>query len=146
MSINVGYLNGKYPNIHNKNNNVLTLNTFTNSNIINLNTDTTSSDDIFINFKNRMKIGISSNTYIIHDIINNCNLMSINDEKIIFNKQIEVNDDWSVGNIFNTSNGTINMNSNINIHLYDPTDAFTITSENSSSAVRIATNEFSIKD
>lgn len=146
MSINVGYLNGKYPNIHNSKNNILTLNSFTTSNVINLNTDTKSYDDIFINFKNRMKVGISSNTYMIHDIINNCNLMSIDEEKIIFNKPIEVTDNWSVGTIFNTSNGTINMNSNINIHLYDPTDAFTITSENSSSAVRIAANEFEIKD
>ena len=146
MSINVGYLNQKYPNIQNNNKDTLSLNSFNNSNVISLNTETTSSEDTFINFKNHIATGIKADSYVLYDISNNSNLFSIDENEAIFNKTIKLNRDLSVTDIINTSNGIINMNSNIRINLNNSNGSFIISSDNQTSSVKIATNDFLISD
>lgn len=142
MSIKVGFLNTRYQyDSLNKQDDILTLNSFTNSNIILLNTEPTSTNDIFIKFKNNITTGVTGGTtYVIDDVVANSRLLSANTNNIQFNRPIIANNTFSVSNMITAANNNISMN------LGQPSSSrsFTVssaTSANSSNILKIDANK-----
>lgn len=148
MSVKVGFLNDKYTyeNLNTKNN-ILRLNSFNDSNIILLNHDLNSTQDVFLNFKNIIGTGLSSNDYFFRDIQHgNSNIMTINSCNISLDKPVFIQEELYISDVFSTSNGTIKMTSNTEIHLISPDDSFTVFSSNDTSKILFQTNDFCVKD
>lgn len=148
MSVKVGFLNDKYSfqNLNTKNN-ILRLNSFNDSNIILLNHDLNSTKDVFLNFKNIIGTGFSSNTYSFRDIQGgNSNIMTVNSCNISLDKPVFIEEEFYISDVFSTSNGTIKLTSNTEIHLKSSIDSFTVFSSNDTSKILFQTNDFAIID
>ena len=145
MSVKIGFPNSKY-NLTNLNNHnqILVLNSSNDPNIILLNDDIVSSDDTLINFKNKISTGLLEDNFVIHDVQNATNIIEIDQNKIDLNKNVLIAQDIKVNDIFNTSNGTITMYSNIDIYLIEDDNNFNVLSCNNISKVYFKTNGFSI--
>lgn len=147
MSIRVGYLNDKYSydNLNNFNN-ILRLNSFSDSNMIVFNHDAYSLKEAFINFKNVISTGLSHSNYLFKDIHGNSNIISINSCNILLDKPVTIQKELYIDDVFNTSNGTTIINSNIEFNLIDPSNTFSIFSSNELSKIHFTTNDFTILD
>jgi hypothetical protein len=148
MSVKVGFLNDKYTfdNLNTKNN-ILRLNSFNDSNIILLNHDLNSTKDVFLNFKDVISSGFSSNTYCFRDIPgDNSNIMTINSCNISLDKPVFIQEELYISDVFSTSNGTIKLTSNTEIHLMSPIDSFSVFSSNDASKILFQTNDFAVND
>lgn len=111
MSIKVGFLNNRYEyNSLNKQDDILTLNSFVNSNVIQLNTEANSTNDIFIKFKNIITTGVTSNTYVIDDVATNSRLITANSTDIQINKPLIANKTFTVKNMITASSNNIVLN------------------------------------
>lgn len=128
MSIKVGFVNDNYmyDNLHQDN--VLTLNAFTNSNVININHNANTTDDMLINYKNRIVTGIIGTSYVIDDILNNSRLLQLNNSDINLNRNVLVNAELSVNNTLLVNSKSVSISSNVVINLDRPLGAFTISS------------------
>lgn len=148
MSVKIGYLNENYASSYQvlTNDDVLTLNSFYNSNVIILNNSKNALADVFINYKNVMKTGISSNTYIIHDLSSNMELITANTSNILLNTDVSITGHIDVNRILSTSNDTLMINSNVSIYLPEPRDSFAVRTSNEISSVNFTTNNFSIQN
>jgi hypothetical protein len=152
MSIKVGFLNNKYDyNNLIRQDNSLTINSYSNSNVIFLNSEAGTTDDIYIRFKNRLAAGATSNTFIIDDLQTSTRLLSLNTSNLTLNRPL-VTSDIVVRNILSTVNNTVTMNSNIQINLLPPSGAFTISSNNltlfrinNNSAAEFTADSFTVK-
>lgn len=147
MSIRVGYSNDKYSydNLNNYNN-ILRLNSFNDSNMIVFNHDASSLKEAFINFKNVISTGLSYSNYLFKDIHGNSNIMSINSCNILLDKPVTVQKELYIDDVFHTSNGNTVLNSNVEFHLIDPSNTFSIFSSNDMSKIHFTTNDFEILD
>lgn len=147
MSIRVGYLNDKYSydNLNNFNN-ILRLNSFSDSNMIVFNHDAYSLKEAFINFKNVISTGLSHSNYLFKDIHGNSNIISINSCNILLDKPVTIQKELYIDDVFHTSNGTTILNSNIEFNLIDPSNTFSIFSSNELSKIHFTTNDFTILD
>jgi hypothetical protein len=148
MSVKVGFLNDKYTydNLNTKNN-ILRLNSFNDSNIIHLNHDLNSTKDVFLNFKDVISSGFSSNTYCFRDIPgDNSNIMTLNSCNISLDKPVFIQEELYISDVFSTSNGTIKLTSNTEIHLMSPIDSFSVFSSNDVSKILFQTNDFAVND
>lgn len=128
MSIKVGFVNDNYmyDNLHQDN--VLTLNSFTDSNIININHNANTTDDMLINYKNRIVTGIIGTSYVIDDIVNNSRLLQLNNSDINLNRNVSVDAGLSVNNTLSVNSKSVSISSNVVINLDRPIGAFTISS------------------
>ena len=148
MSIKVGYLNENYSynNVRNSTT-ALLVNSFDDSNVILLNTEKNTKADVFINYKNIISTGLSSNDYIFRDLQNNKTLLMINSSNTTLYNDMQVKSFLSI-----SDNGT-QINSNVSIRLLGTDDSFVI--ENTSNTLlrvtsnfllECQTNDFSLKN
>ena len=139
MSIKVGYLNEDYTydNLNNLNN-ILMLNSFNDSNVILLNNHDNTTDDVFLTFKNNYSTGLSSDTFVFKE--RDSNLMLINSNNILLNRQVYVDGNFQVNNKIYSSNNETKINSNVAINLLDTTDCFTVLSSNSKTLFKVCSN------
>lgn len=147
MSVKIGYLNDKYSYENlNTYNNILRLNSFNDSNIILLNHDVNSTQDVFLNFKNIISTGLSSDTYSFMDVKGSSNIMTINNSNISLDKPVMIQDELYISDVFSAFNGATKITSNMEVHLKDSSDSFAVYSSNDVSKILFMTNDFSIID
>lgn len=128
MSIKVGFANDNYMYDNLRQDNVLTLNAFTSSNVININHNANTTDDMLINYKNRIVTGIIGTSYVIDDILNNSRLLQLNNSDINLNRNVSVNAEFGVNNTLLVNSKSLTISSNVVINLDRPFGAFTISS------------------
>ena len=144
MSIKVGFTNQNYTlnNIQNEST-LLRLNSYNDSNIIILNSDNNTTSDVLITYKDKYQTGLKNNSFIIYDMYNNQNQITITSNNILFNNNllikniVDINDSNVIINnsvIFNlTSNNFFKIN-------YDKKQIFDFENSNLS----ICTNNLNI--
>ncbi len=128
MSIKVGFANDNYLYDNLRQDNVLILNAFTNSNIININHHANTTDDMLINYKNKLVTGMIGNSYVIDDILNNSRLLQLNNSDINLNRNVLVNAELGVNNTLIVNSKSVSISSNVIINLDRPLGSLTISS------------------
>ncbi len=140
MSIKVGFANDKY-NYNNilRQDNILSLNSYSNSNVILLNNDAGTTNDTFMVYKNSMVTGLThNNTYVIDDITCNHRLISINNSNILLNRSVTINANLINKNMLSVIDNNVTISSNVLINIMQ-TGSFTITS-NRANVFRVDNN------
>jgi hypothetical protein len=151
MSIKVGFANDNYLYDNLRQDNVLILNAFTNSNIININHHANTTDDMLINYKNKLVTGMIGTSYVIDDILNNSRLLQLNNSDINLNRNVLVNAELGVNNTLIVNSKSVSISSNVIINLDRPFGSLTISSNsydiikfNHNGNTRFASDDFMI--
>lgn len=126
MSLHIGFQSDsysfdKFSSLENK----LIINNYYDSNVICINTAPETTEKSFINYKNRFLQGITSNTYIIHNLALNSNILEIR-------KDVKCNTDLLVKDLFATSSNLTIFTSNIVHYMPHSQNRFTIYNNNQS--------------
>lgn len=152
MSIKVGFTNDNYSyNNLTQPDNKLTLNSYVNSNLISLNNLTGTTDNVFIQYKNKIATGTVGSSYVIDDIENNSRLMAINRNNIALNRNVQLLGDISIKSTLSTSNQTVTLSSNVNVILGNQNGSFIVSSNaynilkiNNNSEVLLSSDNFQL--
>lgn len=138
MSVKVGFPNSKYTvSSLNNANNVLVLDSYFDSNVILLNHNLSSTDDVVINFKDKISTGLIHNKYVINS--NHTNYISIDENSIELNNNSIVNSNLLVKGLTKIDNG-------VEVNLTNESNNFFVISCNNLSSIQFKTNNFSIKN
>ena len=135
------------------NNSTLILNSYNESNLILLNSEENTSSNVFINFKNSILTGVSSNNYIIKEIDFDKTLFSINTSNSELFTNLYVKNNLKVSNTIETSNDSTHINKSLTISLLSSNDNFILQNSdieliniNSNSHIKFKTRDLNITD
>lgn len=126
MSIRIGYSNYSYSELSQEST-IISLNSFDNSNIIVLNTKNGSSTDAFINYRDAISAGISSNTFVFKNGSSGESLMELDEAGILLMRDLSLVGDYDLNGTILSSNGHTDINKDVSINLNDG-DGFSISS------------------
>jgi len=120
MSIHIGfqsdsYTQSKFSSLENK----LLIDTYYDSNVIALNTAPNSTEKTYVNYKNRFLAGITSNTYIIHNLQTKENIIELSSNLVC-------NTEFFVKDLISTSSNTTIFTSNVICQFKHPQNRISI--------------------
>jgi len=152
MSIKVGFRKEKYSYQELNNHNAFKVNSYTSDDVITLNGDMFAWSNVLINHGNKIQTGVlssnnTSDTYIIKDLKQGSNLMSLNNENIVIAKKTHFHEDVYIKHIFSTSNNTTNLHGNLQLSLGDSNnidDVFEIYSKSNKRIFKIDSSNLNI--